>query len=109
MLGDMTALAFELAARIELYESELDALRATWSDAAGWRVASDRLRSIVAMSHQQPQLAVDIMEVARRHMELLACIADSGAAGSARRDCARQLLAAVQTLHGKCVAHFVKH
>jgi hypothetical protein len=59
----MTALAFELAARIELYESELDALRATWSDAAG----------------------------------------------SARRDCARQLLAAVQTLHGKCVAHFVKH
>jgi hypothetical protein len=97
---DISPDAFRLAAKLETYEAHLDTPLAIVHDRGRWRAAWRDLQQIVAMAHALPQLAVEITDIVRGHLRLLASIA----ANAAPRQHEREQRLAIALLHEKCVA-----
>ena len=97
---DSSPEVFRLAAKLEMYDSHLEAT-ATGRDPATWRRATQQLKEMVAMWHGLPQFAVEIMDIARQHLRLLAAVASG--AGAAPPEDVRQLCATVDLLREKCL------
>jgi hypothetical protein len=67
----LTAIAFQLAAALERYQASFDELVDSWFDRNRCRAVVRQLDEIRKLGCSLPQLAVDMMEVAIRHTELL--------------------------------------
>jgi hypothetical protein len=67
----LTAVAFQLVAALERYQDAFDELVESWFDRARCHAVVHLLDEIRKLRCALPQLAVDMMEVAIRHTELL--------------------------------------
>jgi hypothetical protein len=67
----VTAIAFQLVAALERYQAAFDELVESWFDRNRCHTVVRLLDEIRKLRCALPQLAVDMMEVAMRHTELL--------------------------------------
>jgi hypothetical protein len=67
----LTAIAFQLVAALERYQASFDELVESWFDRNRCHAVVRQLDEIRKLRCALPQLAVDMMEVAMRHMDLL--------------------------------------
>jgi hypothetical protein len=67
----LTAIAFKLVAALERYQASFDELVESWFDSSRCQAVVRQLDEIRKLRCALPQLAVDMMEVAMRHTDLL--------------------------------------
>jgi hypothetical protein len=67
----LTAIAFQLIAALERYQASFDELVESWFDRNRCHTVVRQLDEIRKLRCALPQLAVDMMELAIRHMDLL--------------------------------------
>lgn len=67
----LTAIAFQLVAALERYQASFDELVESWFDRNRCHAVVRQLDEIRKLRCALPQLAVDMMEVAMRHRDLL--------------------------------------
>lgn len=99
---DHSPLAFELLARLELYEADLDQVEQGRVDAARYRLLSRQLAGMGACTGALPQLAASIMDITLVHSQLMQALwrrAGDGIALLLRRQ-----RAALRALRERCLA-----
>lgn len=69
--ASLSPVAFRLAAALERYQADFDELVESWFDWNRCRAVTRELDDIEKMRGALPQLAVDMMDVVMRHVELL--------------------------------------
>lgn len=67
----LDAIAFQLAARLEDYEGDVDRMVDTWLDMELYQEVSARIEEIRAMTTAVPQLSVPWVELLVAHAELV--------------------------------------
>jgi hypothetical protein len=100
--------AFELAARLESYEADLEALSRSGFDPARYRLLVHQLRDIGASTLALPPLAADLMQITIQHFDLIRLLCRPRVATASVRDQAqaellRQQCEAVRAVRNKCV------
>ena len=105
----VTAIAFQLVAALERYQAAFDELVDSWFDRSRCQTVVRLLDEIRKLRCALPQLAVDMMEVAIRHRELLQTLwtratispraAIAGEIGALRS----RHRAAIETMRHKCL------
>jgi hypothetical protein len=105
---EVSTAAFQLAARLEAYEADLEALARDGFDPARYRLLVHQLRDIGASTMALPQLAADLMQITIQHFELIRLLCRPRAAGASVRDQAQAVLLrkqcdAVRAVRDKCV------
>jgi hypothetical protein len=105
---ELSAAAFDLAARLEAYEADLEALSRGGFDPARYRLLVHQLRDIGASTLALPALAADLMQITIQHFELIRLLCRPRVASAAARDLAqaqllRQQCDAVRAVRNKCV------
>lgn len=113
--NELSPLAFQLAARLEVYESEVEELKTPAGvDARRCRLLSAALEEIWRIGGALPQLAVDIVEMRFRHAALMRSLgrsAEHPAATSTESAVAlaRKQRLAVHATRQKCVRLFARN
>jgi len=77
----ITAIAFQLVAALERYQASFDELVESWFDRNRCNAVVRQLDEIRKLRCALPQLAVDMMEVALRHTDLLQSLWTKATAG----------------------------
>jgi hypothetical protein len=81
----LTAIAFQLVAALERYQASFDELVESWFDSSRCQAVVRQLDDIRRLRCALPQLAVDMMEVAMRHADLLQSLWAKATAAPAAR------------------------
>ncbi|GAC1608587.1 MAG: hypothetical protein NVS3B2_18090 [Ramlibacter sp.] len=71
LTGDLSAIAFRVAAVLEAYQQQLDTLASDWLNRPLYRKATAQLEELRSLLGALPQLAVDLVEVVVCHAKLL--------------------------------------
>jgi hypothetical protein len=105
---ELSAAAFELAARLEVYECDLESLARGGFDPARYRLLVHQLRDIGASAMAMPQLAADLMQITIQHFELIRLLCRPRAVSAPGRDEAqaqllRQQCDAVRGVRNACL------
>jgi hypothetical protein len=105
---ELSTAAFQLAARLEAYEADLEALARGGFDPARYRLLVHQLRDIGASTMALPALAADLMQITIQHFELIRLLCRPRAASASVRDQAQAVLLrnqceAVRAVRDKCV------
>lgn len=105
---EVSAAAFQLAARLECYEADLEALSRSGFDPARYRLLVHQLRDIGASTLALPPLAADLMQITIQHFELIRLLCRPRVASASPRDQAqaqllRQQCEAVRAVRSKCL------
>ncbi|MDQ6881542.1 MAG: hypothetical protein M3150_05555 [Pseudomonadota bacterium] len=80
-MGDITAIAFKVAALLESYQMHLERLGSDWRNGALCRSAGALLDKLGGLLAALPQLAVDMVEIVVGHTSLLHLLHAGGAQG----------------------------
>jgi hypothetical protein len=99
---DPSPLAFDLLARLELYESDLEQVEQGRVDAARYRLLNRQLAGMGACTGALPQLAASIMDIALVHSRLMQALCRRAGDGIAQL--LRQQRAALRALRERCLA-----
>lgn len=99
---DPSPLAFDLLARLELYESDLEQVEQGRVDAARYRLLNRQLAGMGACTGALPQLAASIMDIALVHSRLMQALCRR--AGDDIAQLLRQQRAALRALRERCLA-----
>jgi hypothetical protein len=102
-------LVFQLAAALERYQSDFDALLRSRFDPDRCRTVIRELAEIQSLSAALPQLAADTLDVVARHVELLGWLlrksaSRPGTPGAAEIDTLQTThRSTVESMHAKCL------
>lgn len=81
MIGDVTAIAFKVAALLEAYQIQFERLCQDWRNGARCRHAWTLLDKLGSLLGALPQLAVDMVEIVVGHARLLGLLHAGAAEG----------------------------
>ena len=99
---DASPLAFNLLARLELYEADLEQAAQGRVDAAHYRLLNRQLAGMGACTGALPQLAASIMDITLLHSQLMQALCRRAAEGIALL--LRRQRAALHALRKRCLA-----
>jgi hypothetical protein len=97
----LDAVAWQIAATVELYQGDVDALVSAWPDTAHYQPVNRRMDQIRMMSASHPSLAVPFVTLLIAQAELVHCLWRRGLPGGCDLAELRRCHAAVATA---CVA-----
>lgn len=98
--GDLTAIAFKIAAVLETYQLGIEKLASDWRNHPLYRKVTAQLNELANLLGALPQLAVDMVEVVVCHVKLLHLLQAQGPGGDVQQVQLRQS-DAVRTLRRK--------
>jgi hypothetical protein len=102
----LDAVAFQLVATVERYESHVDQLITSWLDMDAYRTVSSEIDEIQLYSSSLPQLAVQAVALLIAHSELVFALWRAWGTrpdGHEVQECMRRHQACVWDLHRSCL------
>lgn len=99
---DASPLAFDLLARLETYEADLELVAQGRVDAARYRLLNRQLAGMGACTGALPQLAASIMDITLVHSQLMQALWGRASDGIAHL--MRRQRAALHALRERCLA-----
>jgi hypothetical protein len=102
----LSAIAFQLSAALENYQSQIDRLSDPWSQRREYDVVSRVFDQIRMLKGALPELSVDMVEVLISHVELMKALWLSG---SSRGEQDEPILEDVRSRHREAVARMYAH